>query len=613
MSTVTMKELGLKSMLLVSVLVVVAASPVDLATSPSPVADAAQAADLQTVRALLRQGGDVNAAQGDGMTAIHWAALSNHLELAETLLYAGSNVKATTRIGAYTPLVLASRGGHAAMVERLLAAGSDANVVTDTGATPLMLAAASGSADAVRLLLDHGADVEARESSAGETALMFASASNRRDVIDLLVERGADPAVTTRVIDVPELTKEAEEAFRKRLERVRDERKAQAAAEGAQVAASEEEAEGGAKGAKQGGKNLFAKLFGWMVPNKEESEPESEDRRRRESYGDRVGQQGGMSALLLAARQGHLEAVEALLQAGADVNQVAEGSKTSPLLIATMNGHFDLASYLLERGADPNLASEPAAVTPLYSVINLKWAPRAGYPQPTAQHQQKLTHLDLMKALLEKGADPNARVTKKVWFTGYNFDRSGIDEQGATPFWRAAYGSDVGAMKLLKSFGADDTIPTKAPPSRPRVGNQQGREVKDVSGLPPVPVGGPALTPLHAASGAGYGEGFAANDHRNHPAGFMPAVRYLVEECGADVNARDHEGNTPLHNAAARGDVEMIQYLVSKGADVKLLNREGQSTADMANGPVQRIQPFPEALELLVSLGAVNNNKCVSC
>jgi ankyrin repeat protein len=90
-------------------------------------------------------------------------------------------------------------------------------------------------------------------------------------------------------------------------------------------------------------------------------------------------------------------------------------------------------------------------------------------------------------------------------------------------------------------------------------------------------------------------------------------VKYLVEECGADVNARDHEGNAPLHNAAARGDVELIEYLVSKGADVTVVNREGQTTADMANGPVQRVPPFPEALELLVRLGAVNNNKCVSC
>ncbi len=93
----------------------------------------------------------------------------------------------------------------------------------------------------------------------------------------------------------------------------------------------------------------------------------------------------------------------------------------------------------------------------------------------------------------------------------------------------------------------------------------------------------------------------------------MPSVRYLIEECNADVNAADHEGNTPLHNAAARGDVEMIKYLVSKGADVTAVNREGYTTADMANGPVQRIQPFPEARDLLVSLGAKNNNKCISC
>ena len=111
----------------------------------------------------------------------------------------------------------------------------------------------------------------------------------------------------------------------------------------------------------------------------------------------------------------------------------------------------------------------------------------------------------------------------------------------------------------------------------------------------------------------GYAEGFAANSHRYAPAGLLAAVKYLVEETGADVNAVDHEGNTPLHNAAARGDVEMILYLVSKGAVPKAVNREGKTTADMANGPVQRIQPWPEALALLEKLGAKNNHRCVSC
>ncbi len=594
-----------EALALVSALALVAAGPVDLRTSPSPVADAARAGERETVRSLLKDGVDVNAAQGDGMTALHWAALSNDGETAEMLLYAGANVQAATRLGAYTPLILATRSGHPAMVEALLNAGADVNQATGTGATPLMLAAASGRADAVSLLLAGGAAVNSKELKRGETALMFAAASNRAEVALLLLENGADPALTTTLVDAPALTKASDEAFKQRLDRLREERTKKAAASGETVAAPE-------KGESEGGGNVFGKIFGWMTPGTN-AKKESNERPERPRYGDLVGVQGGVTALLLAARQGNVETVTALLDNGADVNQVSEGSKTSPLLIATMNGRFDLAKILLDRGADPNLASEPAGVTPLYAAINLAWAPNAGYPQPTAQQQQEVTHVDLMKALLDKGADPNVRLKKKVWFSGYNFDRSGLDETGATPFWRAAYGSDIPAMKLLKSYGADPSVPTKAPPERPRVGNQQGREMKDVSGLPPVPVGGPAITPLHAAAGAGFGEGFAANDYRNHPAGFLPAVKYLVEECGAEVNARDHEGGTPLHNAAARGDVEMIQYLVSKGADVKAVNREGQTTADMANGPVQRTQPFPEAVKLLMSLGAKNNNKCVSC
>jgi len=121
------------------------------------------------------------------------------------------------------------------------------------------------------------------------------------------------------------------------------------------------------------------------------------------------------------------------------------------------------------------------------------------------------------------------------------------------------------------------------------------------------------VPPLQAAAGVGYGEGYAANSHRNSPAGWMPAMKYLVEELGVDVNARDHDGNTAMHHAAARGDNEMILYLVSKGADVKAVNRSGETTVDMANGPVQRIQPFPETIALLTKLGAKNNNRCRSC
>ncbi len=168
-----------------------------------------------------------------------------------------------------------------------------------------------------------------------------------------------------------------------------------------------------------------------------------------------------------------------------------------------------------------------------------------------------------MRALLDRGADPNARLTRKVWYSGYNFDQSGVDEVGATPFWRAAYASDVEAMRLLVSRGADPNIPSARPAERSRGLDGVG-ELRDTSSLAPVPVGGPGVPPLQAVAGVGYGKGFAGNSHVFAPGGMMPAVRYLVEEIGVDVNEPDYEGNTVVHHAASRGDTEMIRYLVRK-------------------------------------------------
>ncbi len=159
-------------------------------------------------------------------------------------------------------------------------------------------------------------------------------------------------------------------------------------------------------------------------------------------------------------------------------------------------------------------------------------------------------------------------------------------------------------------------MPTAKPASNDRFrqgGVTSGDANRDHSGLPQVMTAGPDIPPLLAASGAGYGEGFAGNAHRFAPTGMLAAVKYLVEELGTSVNVRDADGNTALHHAASRGDNEMISYLVSKGGDVTLLNRGGQTTADMANGPVQRVQPYPGTIKLLESLGAKNNHKCVSC
>ena len=570
------------------------------AAGPAPVADAVMKRDTAAVRTLLKNGEDVNAAQGDGMTALHWAARHGDAELTQMLLYAGANVKATTRLGAYTPLLMAAAQGHASVVAALLAGGADAKAPNALGTTALMLAAASGNPQAVTILAENGAEIEAKEKTFGQTPLMFAAAANRVEAMKALIKAGADLKATSKVNNVGNLSGQ-EQDFLAAASGSGNQAGgngtgrngqviAPGAAAGAQVAAAPPAGGGGRRG------------FGG-APGIE----------RPYFYNELIDKQGGHTALILAARGGYADAVKTLVAAGADVNHISAGDKTSPMLIAAINGHFDLAKWLLDQGADPNLAASNG-VTPLYAALNVTWAPRALYPQPRAFNQQHITYLDFMKALLEKGANPNLRLTKKVWYSEYNFDLAGVDEIGATPFWRAAFAGDVAAMALLYEHGADPHIPTMRPAGRRPLGDAgAAREAQDVSGLPPIPIGGPGVPPLQAASGVGFGEGFAANSHIHSPAGFLPGIKFLVEVVGADVNALDHDGNTALHHAAARGDNDSILYLVSKGADVKKVNREGQTVADMANGPVQRTQPYPETLKLLEKLGSKNNNKCVSC
>ena len=569
----------------------------------SPVADAAMRADLDKVRILLKAGADVNVAQGDGMTALHWSAENRSVEMAAMLIYAGANVEAVTRIGGYTPLHLASRSGSAAIVQELLEAGANPTVASSAGgATPLHFAASASSRGSVISLLDHGAEIDARESAWEQTPLMFAASLGRTEIVELLLSQGADVSVTTSAVYLPALQDE-DRAARQRRDKVLDGFRAQNVS--------------GSESWRPSPTEVQAAMESSRIDPEESANPEEEgeDAYNEQvgvpggnSYADLVGTMGGTTALIHAVREGHLETVGVLLDHGADINQPSAGDQTTPLLSAIINGYFDLALELLKHGADPRLAST-AGTTPLFSVINTRWAPKARYPQQEAHKQQQATHLEVMEALLRSGANPNARLTKHLWFMEYTFSHLGIDTSGATPFWRATHALDVPAMKLLVEYGADPGIPTTKGQDR----RSRGGGGEDPSGLPPVPFGGPAVHPIHVAAGHGYGTGYAGYSHRHAPDAWLTTVKYLVEEHGADVNARDHNGYSPVHNAASRGDIEMIHYLVDKGADVMVVSRRGQTTVDMANGPQQRIQPFPEAMSLLESLGAINNHNCVSC
>jgi uncharacterized protein len=649
----------------------VAASPPP-APSNAPVADAAMRGDRVALKQLVAQGADVNVAQGDGMTALHWAAMRGDLDAMAMLISAGARVDAATRNGNYLPLHFAARNGKSAALSALLAAGADPKAVTTTGgATALHLAAGEGSVDGIRVMLEAGVPVDVRDGSWSQTPLMWAAAAGRTTAVQLLLSRGADLKAVSKVEDIParERADRIANALRQRklaaVKQAEQQALAQAAAQQGGALPPVPGAGGAVTGG--GGGGVTAAMPGGAAapaagsagataasavatastgatpggrtaatpatPRRDSSaarasgrpasadaapgRPDSAARAERpQSYGDLVGNKGGLTALHFAVRQGHQETADVLLKAGADVNQVTTGDHTSALLMATINGQFDLAMQLLARGADPKLASD-AGATPLYSAINVQWAPKSLYPQPTSQRQQQNGYLVLMEALLKAGADVNARLTKHLWYMSFNFDLLGVNTQGATPFWRAAYALDIPAMKLLKKYGADHTIATTKPSGQMRNDDASPDESAagkgDPSGLSPIPPGGPGVFPLHAASGVGYGEGFAANSHIHAPDAWMPAVKYLLEELKVDPNQRDYNGYNALHHAAARGDNELIQYLMAKGVDVMAVSRKGQTTADMANGPVQRIPPFVSTVELLEKLGSKNNHKCKSC
>ena len=675
------------------------------------VAEAAMQGDMAKVRALLAQQSDVNVAQGDGMTALHWAADRGDVAMTALLLRSGAKLTGTTKNGGYTPLHVAARAGHGAVVQALLVAGADVKTLTSTGATAMHLAASAGDAASVKALLAKKADPNARESAWGQTPLMFAAAENRGDAARALLAGGADASIRTKMVDLTEELARQQAAAKKRNEvlfsylpqktrdsiidasaKAADKLMADAAAARSRAvatagmaapaapaptaapapaaaaapaaptapavaalaatpapsAAPAPKADPALRGYKIGvaappttdltaaqiqqaieaGRALFSS--GPVAKTTESSELFEG---QVAGYEATVGSMGGMTALHHAARQGNIDAAIAILDGGAKIDDVTTSDSTTALLMAAINGHYDLAMVLVKRGASVKVGSI-AGLTPLYAALNTMWAPRSRYPQPQAVQTQKVTHLELMDAMLTAGADPNVRLKKNLWFFAFNNcgnANCGLEAlDGTTPFWRAAYAVDVDAMKMLKDRGAIDTLPSVRPvaanrANRARIAGGAGgaggpgelpgafvvpADIDSASKAVPPGIG---VYPIHAVAGVGYGNGFAGNSHRHAADGWMPAMKYVVEVLHADVNQRDVNGYTPLHHAAARGDNDMIKYLVSKGADPKAVARNGMTTVDMANGPVQRLRPFPETIQLLEKLGAKNSHRCVAC
>jgi uncharacterized protein len=527
------------------------------AATNSPVADAAMKGDKTAVQALLERKADVNAAQPDGATAIQWAAYRNDLELADLLVHAGADVKLANRDGA-TPLWLASENGSAAMIEKLIEAGADPNERrAGTGDTPMMMAARNGNISALNVLLDHKANPNLKENLRGTTALMWAAEQVHPEAVKVLLAHGADFNAATEP-DTRNSRLNIAPTVQQRIEQdvtfgARRPGRARAGATGAAADA------------------FTADDF--------------------EAYfrGSQVKDGGGLTPLIYAAREGCLECVQSLIEAGANVNQVTNYGWT-PLLTATQNRHYKLASYLLEKGANPNLANK-GGWAPLYLATDNRNIESGDYPV----RKPDMDHLEFIKLLIDKGANVNARICGTASSekeckgdtteTRTNFTMQWLYEDGATPFLRAAQSGDVTLMKLLLAHGADPKIATAH---------------ND--------------TALAVAAGIGWVEGVT---FEWSPEQSLEAVKMCLD-FGIDPNVADDQGRTALHGAAHKGRTDVIQLLVDRGANLEAHDLGSRDTfagamkgmtwipLDWARGlvrvGVQSAIPHPEAEKLMVKL-----------
>jgi len=525
----------------------------------SPMADAAMRGDKATVEALIRAKADANAPQADGATAIQWAAYRNDLELAQLLIAAGANVNAPNHDGA-TPLSLAAENGSAAMIEKLIEAGADPNQRLANGETPLMMAARNGNVAAIKVLLDHKADVNIKETLRGTTALMWAAEQGHSDAVKALVAGGADLGAATE-----------SDTRNSRLN----------------IAPTVQQRAQSAQGA--GGLGGFARARTRRAAAGGAASPDDFDDFAAFFRGPQIKDGGGLTPLVYAAREGCLECARALVEAGADVNQVTHYGWTA-LLTATQNRHYQLGRYLLDHGADPNIANK-GGWTPLYLATDNRNIEAGDYPV----RKPDMDHLDYIKLLLDKGANVNTRICGAqssdkeckgdTTETRTNFTMQWLYEDGATPFVRAAQSGDVTFMKLLLAQGADPKIATAH---------------ND--------------TALAVAAGIGWVEGVT---FEWSPKESLEAVKMCLD-LGIDPNVPDDQGRTALHGAAHKGRTDVIQLLVDHGANLEAHDFGSRDTVngamkgmtwiplDWARGlvrvGVQSAIAHPEAEKLLVKL-----------
>ncbi len=523
-------------------MVVLMVSVAQLAASNAvDLVEAVREGDREAVRSLLSESADVNAAQADGATPLAWAVHRDDVETVELLINAGANLNAANVYGV-TPLSLACTNRNAIIVDKLLKAGANPNLAQDSGETPLMTCTRTGTEEGARSLLLHGADVNVKTVERGQTAVMWAAAGHPA-IVRMMVEHGADVHARSNRLG----------------------------------------------------------LYTPRIPDAASTNPITgtpvHQGFRETIYHPKF--KGGFTALMFAAQAGDVESARNLLAAGADVNEGTEESGP-PLVLATSYGHQQMALLLLEKGADPKAIDG-------YGMTALHWSLEEGVIGMSGGHTETDPYWvhpnmpELVKALLEKGADPNARIQHDFmpyhihrWGRGAQQEPPQVSQTGATPFLFAAASGDVPVMRILLEGGSDPKMAT-------------------IDGT----------TPLMVAAGMGVNLGMRGYD------GVGDLIRrkaleavQLAWELGNDVNAIGPDGRRAVHGAALYGLTEVIDFLVEKGADLDAQDMWGQTAMSIAladpDGLIYRHLPNrgqdstfrrrakkdPKTVDQLLSLGA---------
>jgi uncharacterized protein len=422
---------------------------------------------------------------------------------ARTLLARGGDPNSADADGS-TVLHFAVENDETELTQALLTAGARARVANRHGVTPLHLGATNGNATIVQRLLAAGADVNGA-TPGGETPLMMAARSGDPETIKALLAHGA-------MVD-------AKESWRGQT---------------ALMWAATENNAAAIRLLIEAGADVKAKSTG-----------------------------GSFTAFLFAVRGGHIDAARALLDSGANVNERLNDGM-SALVLALYNAHFELAAFLLDRGADPNAAEQ--GWTALHQVA---WSrrPNRGFNMPGAVATGRLDSLELVRKLVAKGANVNARMTKEP----RDGNRNMLNRIGATPFVMAAKSADVPLMRVLLESGADPKIKTND-----------------------------GTSALMAAAGVGvYGPGESPGTHEEA----LEAVKLAYDAGGGDVNDANRDGETALLGAVYRGGaVPVIQFLADKGAKLDAANKKQWTPLLAAEGVVYAssgIRRYPEAAALI--------------